>query len=195
MREKLSEGPRNSNKPRRHQFPQPNNMAAGFSGQDMRPTDLDTDTFAVHGENAQDKLSIRDHHTVPVEDVRSSHESLPVSSVQSPASCGKIDKTTNGSGTYCLCGKSLAQLRVQAQGAEVRLCHLLVVQPGNIIKVMARSRAAIVGSCKSPLLSPGSRDSSGPDTKRIELAARRERATRPMHPEQVLTPFDYLPGL
>ncbi|OJD22375.1 hypothetical protein ACJ73_06279, partial [Blastomyces percursus] len=28
----------------------------------------------------------------------------------------------------------------------LRLCHLLVVQPGNIIKVMAKSRAAIVGS-------------------------------------------------
>ncbi|OJD27299.1 hypothetical protein ACJ73_01309 [Blastomyces percursus] len=126
MREKLSEGPRNSNKLRRHQFPQPNKTAAGSSGQDMRPTDLDTDTFAVHGENAQDKLGIRDHHTVPMEDARSSHESLPVSSVQSPASCGKIDKTTNGSGTYPLCGKSPAQLRVQAQGA------LLGLAPHNI---------------------------------------------------------------
>ncbi|OJD23322.1 hypothetical protein ACJ73_05321 [Blastomyces percursus] len=52
---------------------------------------------------------------------------------------------------------------------------------------MAKSRAAIVGSCDPPLLSPGSRDSSGPDTKRIELAARRERAARPMHPEQILS--------
>ncbi|KMW67573.1 hypothetical protein, variant [Blastomyces dermatitidis ATCC 18188] len=125
-RQQPPEGPRNSNKLGKHQFPQPNKTSAGFSGQDMRPADLDTGTSAVHGESAQDKLGSRGHHTVPMEDARSPRESLPVSSVQSPASCDKIDITTNGSRTYPLYGKSPAQLRVQAQGA------LLGLAPHNI---------------------------------------------------------------
>ncbi|KLJ12059.1 hypothetical protein EMPG_12816 [Blastomyces silverae] len=126
MRQQPPEGPRNSNKLGRHQFPHPNKTAAGFSGQDVRPADLDTGTCAVHGGSAQDKLGSRDHHTVPMEDARSSRESLPVSSVQSPASCDKTDITTNGSRTYPSYGKSPAQLRVQAQGA------LLGLAPHNI---------------------------------------------------------------
>ncbi|PGH09964.1 hypothetical protein GX51_00230 [Blastomyces parvus] len=126
MHQQPPEGPRNLIKLGKHHFPQPNIAAAGIHGQDLRAADLDTNTFAVYGGSVQDKLSSRDHHTIPMEEARRSRESLPVSSVQSPASCDKTDLPTNGTRTYPLYGKSPAQLRVQAQGA------LLGLAPHNI---------------------------------------------------------------
>ncbi|EGC47234.1 conserved hypothetical protein [Histoplasma capsulatum var. duboisii H88] len=123
-RQQSPEGPQNSMKARRHQFPQTNNITSGSSREDMTATDLAADIFA--GGSVQDKLASRDPRSLPMAKAGGSCESLPVSSIQSVASHDKMDITTNGSGTYPFYGKSPAQLRVQAQGA------LLGLAPHNI---------------------------------------------------------------
>ncbi|OJD16697.1 hypothetical protein AJ78_03167 [Emergomyces pasteurianus Ep9510] len=127
MRRHPSKAPRNSIKPSRLQSPQANKIAPEYTDQDLRSGDIAKDTFSVHGDNGNDKFALQDIHTFPKAEVKSSRESLPVTSTQSPNSRDKPDITPPpGSRTYPLYGKSPAQLRVQAQGA------LLGLAPHNI---------------------------------------------------------------